>query len=133
MAVNKEKRCNKMIICYLVLILFAFMNIIYREKCKCKLLRNVEKHLKNMYCLFSCILHSIAKLITGCYLTNLAILAKLSESMYIIQFSCHCPPKCANHIHAQWDQTELMNGFYGPRFADWLERNDMDCFFRTEI
>ena len=26
--------------------------------------------------------------------------------------------------------TELMNRFWCPLFADWLERNDMNCFFR---
>ena len=26
-----------------------------------------------------------------------------------------------------------MNGFYGSPFADWLERNDMDCFFRQVV
>ena len=44
---------------------------------------------------------------------------------------CRFSPKCANHIHSQWDQTELMNRFYGSIFADLLERNDMDCFFRN--
>ena len=53
----------------------------------------------------------------------------LRESNNVIQFSRRCPPKCANHIHSQWDQTEFMNRFYGSPFADWLERNDMDCFF----
>ena len=33
----------------------------------------------------------------------------------------------------QWDQTELMNRFWCPSFADWLERNDKDCFFRYVI
>ena len=23
-----------------------------------------------------------------------------------------------------------MSGFHGSPFADWLERNDVDCFFR---
>ena len=39
--------------------------------------------------------------------------------------------KCANHIHLHWDRTELMNGLYGSSFTDWLERNDIDCFFRA--
>ena len=41
-----------------------------------------------------------------------------------------CNTKCPNHIHSQWDNTELMNGFYGLPFADWLERNDMDCWIQ---
>ena len=41
------------------------------------------------------------------------------------------PPKCANHIHSQWDCTELMNRFWCQLFADWLERNNINCFFRV--
>ena len=40
------------------------------------------------------------------------------------------PPKCTSHIHPQWDYTELMNRFWCPLFADWLERNNMNCSFR---
>ena len=40
-------------------------------------------------------------------------------------------PKCTNHIHWQWDYTEFMNRFWCPLVADWLERNNMDCFFRV--
>ena len=50
----------------------------------------------------------------------------------VIQFSRHWKPKCANHIYSQWDQTELMNRFCCSPFTDWLERNDMDCFFSSE-
>ena len=49
------------------------------------------------------------------------------ESKNLIQFSHHCLPKCANHIHSQWD--ELMNRFRCSPVADWLERNDIYCFF----
>ena len=38
-----------------------------------------------------------------------------------------------NHIHSQLDYTGLMNEFWCPLVADWLDRNDMDCFFRTGI
>ena len=41
------------------------------------------------------------------------------------------PPKCAYHIHSQWDCTELINRFWCQLFADWLERNNMNCFFRA--
>ena len=54
-----------------------------------------------------------------------------TESNNVIQFSRHYPPKCANHIHSQRDHTELMITFCRSTSADWLERNDMDCFFRT--
>ena len=41
------------------------------------------------------------------------------------------PSKCANHIHSHWDYTEIMNKFWCPLVADWLERNNMDCIFRV--
>ena len=46
-----------------------------------------------------------------------------NESNSVNQFSHRCPSKCANHIHWQWDYTELMNRFWCPLVANWLERN----------
>ena len=51
------------------------------------------------------------------------------ESNDVNKFSRRCLPKCANHIHSQWDYTELTNRFWWPLFADWLDRNNMNCFF----
>ena len=34
------------------------------------------------------------------------------------------------HSCSQWDYIELMNRLWCPLFADWLERNNMNCFFR---
>ena len=49
-----------------------------------------------------------------------------------MQFFRRCPPKCANHIHSQWDHTELMNTNRILLFIfHWLaQENDMNFLFR---
>ena len=49
-----------------------------------------------------------------------------SESNNATQFFRHCPSKCANHIHSQWDRPELMNRFCCSPLIDWLERNSVN-------
>ena len=56
--------------------------------------------------------------------------AHVHESNNLKQLSCPLPAKCTNHNHSQWDNPELMNTFCCSTFADWFERNDMDCLFR---
>ena len=51
---------------------------------------------------------------------------------YTILF-VRCPLKCANHIHWQWDHTELMIRFCCLPFTDWFKRNNMDCLFRRRL